>query len=77
MKKRAAASPYARALLKEQFAAITKRGVIQPVDQLLQRKAAEIGFPETRLTMKVHNSEPAAVTMETYVVGMLFYANHN
>ena len=46
---------------------------------MLQREGGQIGFPETRLTMKVHNSELAAVAIETVpdVVGMLFYANHD
>lgn len=67
---------YARAQLKEQFAAIAKRGEIS-VEQLLQREGGQISFPETLLSMKVHSSDPAAVATGSVpdMIGMLLYAN--
>lgn len=72
-------SVQARARLKEQFAALARRGEIS-VDQLLQREGSQISFPEAQVTLKVYNSaEPAAVAIGQIpdIVAMLVYANHD
>ena len=72
-------SAQARARLKEQFAALARRGEIS-VDQLLQREGGQISFPETQVTLKVYNvAEPAAAAIGQIpdIVAMLVYANHD
>jgi hypothetical protein len=69
-------STHVRAELREQLAAIAARGEID-VDRLFQ--GGQITFPETQLTMKVFNSEPAAVAIGSVpdIVGMLVHACHD
>ena len=48
--------------LREQLAALAARGTID-VCRLIGQADGKIGFPETQLTMKVYNSEPAAAAI--------------
>ena len=55
-------SAVARAKAREQLAALAARGTID-VCRLVGQAGGKIDFPETQLTLKVYNSEPAAVAI--------------
>ena len=56
-----APSTTAKARMREQIAAIAARGAVDVCR--LVADGGKIGFPETRLTLKVYNSEPAATAI--------------